>query len=138
MLDPDRGALSTRPVQEGWEMGDATAPETFEAFRKALESHDYDALFNLFDDDARYCMYSERNRPSSSTPFTGRPEIEAMWRGEPPDLKHRMADEVVGADRFACRVICEYPNGGLVYGNLTCDVRDGKIIRYEGVETWDE
>jgi molybdopterin synthase sulfur carrier subunit len=109
----------------------------FDAFRDALERHDYDAMSELYAEDAVYTMYSERNRPSSATKVEGRTAIEALFKGEAPDLKHRVVDEVVGDGRFAYTLICEYPSGELVFGTAVCDVADGKIVRQAGVEAWD-
>jgi molybdopterin synthase sulfur carrier subunit len=116
---------------------EASVQGVFNAFRGALEAHDYDAMSELYADDATYTMYSERNRPSSAKKVEGGGGIKALFQGEAPNLEHRVVDEVVGEDRFAYTLICKYPTGELVFGTAVCDVRDGKITRHAGVEAWD-
>ena len=117
----------------------ATAREIFDAFRAALEQRDIDAVVGLYADDAEYTTYSEGNRPSAAESLRGKEAIANVWRDvEERNLTESISDEVVGDDRFACRVTCTYPSGERVVGNYICEVRDGRIARSTSVETWDE
>ena len=117
----------------------ATADSALEAYRRALESHDADAILGLYSDDAVVVSYSERNRPSSAQAFDGRTAIEAWIRDfMSRNLTHTIANEVVGDDRFAYTETCLYPTGERVISACVCDVRGGKIVRQTGVEAWDE
>ena len=54
------------------------------------------------------------------------------------DMRHRIENEVVGEDRVAFNVACEYPDGTRVLAAQNLDVRDGKIVRQIEVVSWDE
>jgi ketosteroid isomerase-like protein len=116
----------------------ATAQDVFEAYRNAMERHDYGALGDLFADDAVAITYNERNRPSSAEKAQGRDAIVAMMGHGPDDLQHRLTDEVLADDRLAFTLTCTYPSGELVVANYICDIRAGRIARQIGVEAWDE
>ena len=115
-----------------------TAGTTLDAFRAALDAKDYDALESCYADDAVYLSYSERNRPSSAEPLRGPEAIGRAYREAPAELTHELVDEVAGEERFAFTLKCTYPTGELVIGTSICEVRDGRITRQTGVETWDE
>lgn len=116
----------------------ATAQTTLDALRAALDRKDYDALESCYADDAVYVSYSERNRPSSAEELRGPEAIGRAFREAPSDLTHELTDEVVSDDRFAITLKCTYPTGELVLQTSICEVREGRIVRQAGVETWDE
>jgi hypothetical protein len=53
-------------------------------------------------------------------------------------MTHRVEGEVVGEDRVAFNVACEYPDGTRVLAAENLDLRDGKIVRQVEVVAWDE
>jgi hypothetical protein len=53
-------------------------------------------------------------------------------------MSHRVENEVVGEERIAFNVACEYPDGTRVLSAENLDVRDGKIVRQVEVVAWDE
>jgi hypothetical protein len=53
-------------------------------------------------------------------------------------MTHRVENEVIGEDRAAFNIACQYPDGGLVYCAGMLEVRDGKIVREVGIQAWDE
>ena len=116
----------------------ATARTALDSFREAVEGKDSHALEACYAEDAVAVHCSERSRPSSAEELRGRRAIAAGYSDAPPDLKHEIQDEVADDERFACTIKCTYPNGGLVFSTVICDVADGLIVREFGVDAWDE
>ena len=116
-----------------------TADAALATLRQGLEGHDEQVAVSAYADDAVVIAYSERNRPGSAHPIEGREAI-AEWMHDvmARNLTHKVADEVVGADRFAFTETCVYPTGERVVGAYICDVREGEIVRQVGSEAWDE
>lgn len=110
----------------------------FEAYREAMQSHDYQAVGELFADDAVAVTYSERCRPSSAKQIEGKDAIVAVLSQGPDDLDHKITDEAVADDRFAFTLTCRYATGELVVATYICELRAGKIGRQIAVEAWDE
>jgi len=116
-----------------------TAADAFAALRRAFEANDADAAVDAYADDAVVVGYSERNRPGSAQRIEGRAGIEPWIRDViGRNLRHSFSDEVIGEDRFAAVETCVYQTGENVVSVMVCHVRDGKIARQVGVETWDE
>ncbi len=77
--------------------------------------------------------------PSSSHVLRSKEEIAEYLRDIlSRDMKHHIENEVVGEDRVAFNVACEYPDGTRVLAAQNLDVRDGKIVRQVEVVAWDE
>ena len=91
-----------------------TVSDVRDAYRAALEAHDYDAVGEVFAEDALLLSYSERNRPSSAQEVRGRAAIVQGLKEAPADLVHTVSDFIVGDDGFACVLTCRYPSGGQV------------------------
>jgi hypothetical protein len=53
------------------------------------------------------------------------------------EITHRVEREVVGENRVAYGVACEYPDGACVLAAKTLDSREGRIIRQVEVTAWD-
>jgi ketosteroid isomerase-like protein len=125
-------------TKEGRVVAATATTEALDAYRTAWEAKDFDALTACYADDAVLINYSERNRPGSAAEVRGADAIGARFRGEPPDLKHELTDELADESGFAFNMKCTYPSGELVMWTSICTVRDGKVVRQVGVETWDE
>ncbi len=83
--------------------------------------------------------YNKNSPPTSPERIEGRASIEPVLRDVfGREMSHRIVDEVIGDDRFSYNEVCEYPEGNRVFASVTCDVRDGKIVRQVQQETWDE
>ena len=111
----------------------------FEALRHADEQHDLDAMLGLYADDAEIHIVNRNTPPSSPYVLRGKEAISEYLRevfGR--DMTHRVESEVVGEDRVAFNVACEYPEGTRVLGAENLDLRDGKIVRQVEVVAWDE
>jgi ketosteroid isomerase-like protein len=111
----------------------------FEALRRAEEQRDFDAMLDLYADDAEIRIVNRNTPPSSPYVLRGKEEIaEYLKDAFSRDMKHRVENEVVGEDRLSFYVNCEYPDGMRVLGAETVDVRDGKIVLQTEVVAWDE
>jgi ketosteroid isomerase-like protein len=117
----------------------ATALRTFEAYKDCTERRDADGVLTLFTDDAVLLEYDRDHPPKNPGRFEGRASIETMLRDVyGRDMTHRIRDEVIGDDRFACVEECQYPDGNRVFAQILCKLRDGKIEREELSQAWDE
>jgi ketosteroid isomerase-like protein len=111
----------------------------FEALRHAKEQHDLDAMLDLYAEDAEIHIVNRNTPPSSPYVLRGKEAISEYLRDVfGRDMTHRVESEVVGEDRVAFNVACEYPDGTHVLAAENLDMRDGKIVRQVEVVAWDE
>ena len=111
----------------------------FEALRQAIENLDAELLVSLYADDAEMRTVNRYTTPSSPKVLHGKEEIAEHLRdicGRA--MRHRIENEVVGAERVAFNEACEYPDGTKVLCAATLEVQEGKIYRQVNVEAWDE
>jgi ketosteroid isomerase-like protein len=111
----------------------------FEALRRAQEQRDPDSMLSFYAEDAEIVIINRNTPPSSPFELHGKEEISEYLRDVfGRDLTHRIEQEVVGEDRIAYNVACEYPYGTRVLAAENLEVRDGKIVRQVEVVAWDE
>jgi ketosteroid isomerase-like protein len=111
----------------------------FEVLRRAEEQRDLDAMLDLYADDAEVRIVDRSTPPSSPFVLRGKEEIAEYLRDVfGREMSHSIENEVVGEDRVAFNVACEYPDGTRVLAAQNLDVRDGKIVRQVDVVAWDE
>ena len=111
----------------------------FEVLRRAGEQRDPDAMLELYADDAEVRIVDRNTPPSSPHVLRGKDEIAEYLRDVfGRDMTHTIENEVVGEDRVAFNVACEYPDGTRVLAAQSLEVRDGKIVREVEVVAWDE
>lgn len=111
----------------------------FEALRRADEGRDAETLAGFYSEDAEVVLISKDNPPSSPLELRGKEAISGFVRDVcGRDIESRIENEIVGVDRIAFNVACEYPDGTKVLAATTLKVRDGKILRQVTVEVWDE
>jgi ketosteroid isomerase-like protein len=111
----------------------------FEVLRRAGEQRDPDAMLELYADDAEVRIVDRNTPPSSPRVLRGKEEIAEYLRDVfGRDMTHSVENEVVGEDRVAFNVACEYPDGTRVLAAQNLEVRDGKIVREVEVVAWDE
>ncbi|MCA1731588.1 MAG: nuclear transport factor 2 family protein [Actinobacteria bacterium] len=111
----------------------------FEALRRAEEQHDLDSMLDLYADDAELRIVNRSTPPSSPFELHGKEEIAEFLRDVfSREMTHQVENEVVGEDRIAFNVSCQYPDGTRVLASENLEVRDGKIARQVEVVAWDE
>jgi hypothetical protein len=75
-----------------------------------------------------------RSPPSNPRNPDGKANIESFLRDSfGREMTHKVRDEAIGEDRFACVQECEYPNGNRVPAQILCQQRDGRVAP----EAWD-
>jgi ketosteroid isomerase-like protein len=96
------------------------------------------ALLDLLADDAELVHYDMDSLGQPRT-FSGKEEISAtMVEIFSRDMIHEVREVVAGDDRIAYMVHCEYPDGRRVVASYVVDLKDGKITRMVGQQSWDE
>jgi ketosteroid isomerase-like protein len=111
----------------------------FEDLRRAQEQRDLDAMLNLYADDAEIHIVNRNTPPSSPHVLRGKEAIAEYLRDVfGREMSHSIENEVVGEDRFAFNVACEYSDGTRVLASENMEVRDGKVVRQVEVVAWDE
>src|SRR5918993_5513910 len=102
----------------------------FEALRHADEQHDLDAMLGLYADDAQIHIVNRNTPPSSPHVLRGKEAIAEYLRDVfSREMSHTIENEVLGEDRLAFNVACEYPDGTRVLASENVEVRDGKVVR---------
>jgi ketosteroid isomerase-like protein len=107
--------------------------------REHVAAGDTDAFGAMLADDVEWTVIDERTRPAAPAVLHGREAIVAMIRGaRERGIVTHVSDGFVAGDRAALRLVCTYPTGGLVVENALVEIRDGRIVRWNGVQAWDE
>jgi ketosteroid isomerase-like protein len=111
----------------------------FEDLRRAQEQRDLDAMLDLYSEDAEIHIVNRNTPPSSPYVLRGKEAIAEYLRDVfGRDMSHSIENEVVGEDRLAFNVACEYPDGTRVLASENLEVRDAKVVRQVEVVAWDE
>src|SRR3954453_23241743 len=111
----------------------------FEALRCAEEEHVLDSMLALYAEDAQIVIVNRNTPPSSPFELHGKEQIAEHLRDVlGRDMNHQLQNEVIGEDRVAFNIACQYPDGNRVFCAGMLEVRDGKIVREVGVQAWDE
>jgi ketosteroid isomerase-like protein len=117
----------------------ATGQLDFEVLRRAQEQRDLDAMLDLYADDAEMRIVNRNTPPSSPYVVRGKEAIAEYLRDVfGRDMSHSIENEVVGEDRVAFNVACEYADGTRVLASENLEVRDGKVVQQVEVVAWDE
>ena len=112
-----------------------------EAFKQAVAEQlaRPEAQLEFFHDDVEWVEIDQRTPPSSPAVLRGRDAVSEMLHGiTERGIKTTVIDGLLAGDRGAIAIRCEYPQGGLVRENALIQIRDGKIVRWEGVQAWDQ
>ena len=59
---------------------------------------------------------------------------DAVGRG----IVTHVTDGFSAGDRGALQLTCTYPTGEQVVENALVEIRDGRIVRWSGVQAWDD
>lgn len=111
----------------------------FEALRHAEEQRDVEAMLALYAEDAQIRIVNRHTPPSRPVVLQGKEEIAEYLRDIfSREITHRIENEVIGENRVAFNVACEYPDGLRVLAAENLEVREGKIVQEVSVVAWDE
>jgi hypothetical protein len=118
-------------------MSATTTPFDVAALRRA--SDPVAALESVLADDVEWVEIDQRTQPRSPSVTHGREAVIAGIRAaHARGIVSRVSDGFATADRAALTVLCTYPTGEHVYCNALADLSDGKIVRWVGVQAWDD
>jgi len=94
----------------------------------------------LLADEIVWVEVDQRSQPQAPAVHRGRDEVVAMLQdAHARGLVSQVVDGFASGDRAAVAVLCTYPGGaGEVRCNALLHIRDGKIVRWDGVQAWDE
>jgi ketosteroid isomerase-like protein len=97
-------------------------------------------LASVLADDVTWIEVDQRSQPHAPAIYRGRAEVLAMLEAaHARGITSQVVDGLSAGDRAAVAVICSYPDGeGQVRCNALLHLRDGKIVRWDSVQAWDE
>jgi ketosteroid isomerase-like protein len=97
-------------------------------------------LVSLLHDDVTWIDVDQRSQPHDPAIYRGREAVVAMLEDvHARGIVSEVVDGLSAGDRAAVAVICTYPgDAGQVRTNALLHLRDGKIVRWDGVQAWDE
>jgi ketosteroid isomerase-like protein len=116
------------------------SPTTFDidAFKRAYEEWDIEALLGLQADDIELVQIDRDNPPSSPRVRHGKDVLKGMFEHcAGAGVKATVENTVAGEARAAATVTCEFPGGRKVVANGILDVEDGRIVRERDVLSGD-
>jgi hypothetical protein len=91
-------------------------------------------------DEVRWIEVDQRSQPKAPAIYRGRDEVVAMLEdGHSRGIVSQVVDGFAVGDRAAVAILCTYPDGvSQVRSNALLHISDGKIVRWDGVQAWDE
>ena len=118
----------------------ATGGVDVESLRRAYEQRDIDLMLGFYADDAELRIVNRLHPPSNPYELRGKEQITKFQRRIfARDMKHRLEREVVGENRVAFHVACEYPSGERLLDAMVLELNNsGEIVRHLEVQAWDE
>ncbi len=108
-----------------------------EALKRAFEANDADKVLEFYSSDVEHTEI-DAGAPPKSPRKTGAEYIaNAIEGAAQAGIKLRMENPVVGEDRAACTITCEFPDGRRLVSNTIYELEDGKIVRQFDVQVTD-
>ena len=110
-----------------------------DAFKRAYEEWDIEALLGLYADEVELVQIDRDNPPSSPRVRSGKEVLKGMFEHcAAAGVKATVENTVAGHDRAAATVTCEFPGGRKVVTNGILELRDGRIVRERDVVAGDQ
>ena len=105
-----------------------------DAFKRAYEEWDIEALIGLYADDVELVQIDRDNPPSSPRVRQGTEVFKGMFEHcAAAGVKATVENTIAGEDRAAATVTCEFPGGRKVLANAILELQDGRIVRERDV-----
>ena len=119
-----------------------TAPTSMlfdlETFRRGYAEWDIDALLGLYADEVELIQIDRDNPPSAPRVRHGKDMFRGMFEHcAAAGVEATVENAVIGEDRAAATVTCEFPGGRKVVANGIFELEDGRIIRERQVLSGD-
>lgn len=97
------------------------------------------ALAAVLHDEIEWTEVDQRTPPRAPGMLRGRAAVIRMLEdGHRHGIVSSVVDGFSAGDRAAMTVACHRPDGGRILCNAVLDLRDGKIVRWVGVQAWDD
>lgn len=110
-----------------------------DSLRAAIERDGIEAIANVLAEDSERISIDQATPPASPATLRGRDAARQALRGiAERGITTRLRDGFVAGNRVALSIECSYPTGEQVIENAICELRDGEIVRWHGVQAWDE
>jgi ketosteroid isomerase-like protein len=119
----------------------STIETTFDIhdLREHVAAGDADAFGAMLAGDVEWRVVDQRTPPAAPAVLHGRDAVLEMIRGAAArGIVTHVTDGFVAGDRGALQLTCTYPTGEQVVENALVEIRDGRIVRWSGVQAWDE
>jgi ketosteroid isomerase-like protein len=99
-----------------------------------------DNLISRLADEVVWIEVDRRSQPQSPAIYRGKDAVVSMLEdAHSRGVTSEVVDGIAAGDRAAIAVQCTYPGGeGHVRCNAMLHVRDGRIVRWDAVQAWDE
>ena len=105
-----------------------------DAFKRAYEAWDVEALLGLYADDVELVQIDRDNPPSSPRVRQGKEVFKGMFEHcAAAGVKATVENAVSGEGRAAATVTCEFPGGRKVTANSILELENGRIVRERDV-----
>jgi hypothetical protein len=105
-----------------------------DAFKRAYECWDNEALLGLYADDVELVQIDRDNPPSSPRVRHGKEVLKGMLEHcAAAGVKATVENTIAGPDRAAVTITCEFPGGRRVVANGILELEDGRIVRERDV-----
>jgi ketosteroid isomerase-like protein len=109
-----------------------------DAFKRAYEQWDIEALLEHYADDVELVQIDRDNPPSKPRVRQGKEVFRGMFGHCAAAGVDVMVDNTIaGHDRAAATVTCRFPGGRTVIANSILELRDGRIVRERDVVAGD-
>jgi ketosteroid isomerase-like protein len=109
-----------------------------QAFKRAYEQWDIDALIELYAEEVELTQIDRDNPPSSPRVRHGKDVFRGMFEHcAAAGVKATVENAVAGPDRAAATITCEFPGGRKVLANSILEIQDGRILREHDVLSGD-
>jgi 16S rRNA C967 or C1407 C5-methylase (RsmB/RsmF family) len=109
-----------------------------DAFKRAFEQWDADAILGLYADEVELVEINSENPPASPRVRRGRETIKGIVEGGAAvGVKAIVENGVADENRAAVAFTCEFPNGRRVVANSILELEDGLIVRQMEVQCGD-
>lgn len=97
-------------------------------------------LVSRLADDVHWIEVDRRSQPHAPAVYRGRDAVVAMLEdAHSRGITSQIVDGFSAGDRAAVAVLCTYPgDAGHVRCNALLHVHDGRIVRWDSVQAWDE
>ena len=105
-----------------------------EAFKRAYEEWDIEALLDFYTDDVELVQIDRDNRPRAPRVRHGKEIFRGMFQHcAAAGVKATVEHAIAGEKRAAATVTCEFPDGRNILANGIFELEDGRIVRERDV-----